>query len=106
MVFHLAKEADQKTQCPYCRSDLTGISWDSTHDLKLFYKTIDCSCGKTLHIRITDFIGSGHDSWDGTDGWKSQDGLEPDGKSDRRISTIEDKLNIVKELKGHSPSPR
>jgi len=101
MVFHLATESDQKAQCPYCRKDISGSTWDTEHDLRQFYKTIDCECGKSLRIRITDFMGSGHDSWDGTHSWKTQEGIEPDGKSPRRIKTIEDKIKVVKELKGH-----
>ncbi|MBS3141796.1 hypothetical protein J4464_00230 [Candidatus Woesearchaeota archaeon] len=76
MVFHHSfREHDQFRSCAYCRNDQQGVSWRSVHDSHLHYKERDCTrCGRVSRIRV-DFIGSGHDAWDGTQTWLSYLGI-------------------------------
>jgi len=92
---------DQQTQCGYCAADLTLLAWDSSFETKQFYKTIKCNCGKHLHIRVTKFMGSGHDSWDGTHAWKDSPDVQLDRVPRSRILTIEDKVEIIDKGKAH-----
>ncbi len=50
---------------------------------------------------MTDFIGSGHDSWDKTHSWKDHPDIKTDAKTDKKLMTIDDKLEIVQTYKGH-----
>ena len=36
----------------------------------MHYKKFKCSCGKENVVKV-DFLGSGHDEWDGKPSWKS-----------------------------------
>jgi len=64
MSHHLVGEGHLKEFCIYCKKELPAKNWKSDFHLGMHYKTLTCSCGKKLHIRVN-FEGSGHDSWNG-----------------------------------------
>lgn len=61
---HLVRDRDIEAQCPYCNMILADKEFSSIFCGKMHYKHVICDCGKNICIRITDFISSGHDSWD------------------------------------------
>ncbi|MEA3429857.1 MAG: hypothetical protein U9R08_01145 [Nanoarchaeota archaeon] len=70
--FHMVKSEQVKDQCPYCGTDLDKVTgWESEFHIGMHYKKITCSCGKENILKV-DFIGSGHDTWDGKPNWKGK----------------------------------
>jgi len=68
-IHHLVKESDIKENCIYCGKNLINKKWESKFEGDFHYKTIICECGREIITKV-DFLGSGHDSWDGTYSWE------------------------------------
>ncbi len=92
MKEHIFKADDQKAQCGYCGEIFDKKFWQSHFESELHYKKFLCKCGKEVTIKV-DFIGSGHDSWDGTEGWKEDFKEEIKGKT--KIKTLESKIKVI-----------
>ena len=85
MPHHLVSEVDLKSFCIYCRQEILADRWKSEWHSETHYKTAQCSCGRTLHIKVG-FDGSGHDSWNGI---KFNSRIIKKGNIDDRIRVLE-----------------
>lgn len=81
--FQLICEEDQADSCPYCGARLSD--WKSEFLEKFHYKICLCGCGKKISIKV-DFLGSGHDSWNGV----TDTVIESDERNEKNI---EEKVN-------------
>ena len=68
-IHHLINESEIKENCIYCGCDLSNKRWKSHFEGDLHYKIIVCKCGKKNNVKVN-FLGSGHDSWDGSCSWE------------------------------------
>ncbi len=93
MPHHLVSEGELKTFCIYCKTEVPMKGWKSDWHSEMHYKTVKCSCGRDLHVRVN-FEGSGHDSWNGSN-WKSVIVKKSSGKK----QNIEDKIKILETTK-------
>ncbi len=71
----------------YCGEELSGKEWESFWMGERHYKRHRCLCGKEI-LMLVNFVGSGHDAWDGTHSWIEKT-LEPIKRAER-IKTLED----------------
>ncbi len=89
MPHHLLSEGHLKTFCIYCKKGVPVDRWKSDFHSGMHYKSLACSCGKELHIKV-DFEGSGHDSWNGT---------KFTSKITKENTTIEDRIKVIESPK-------
>ena len=92
-VHHWICESDIKENCIYCGNDLNDKKWESSFEGDSHYKTLTCECGKNNRVRVN-FLGSGHDSWDGTCSWDFV--IE---KDDKKLEVKIKELERFKEIK-------
>jgi len=92
-IHHWIGEAEIKENCIYCGNNLINKKWESCFEGDFHYKTIICECGKK-NITKVNFLGSGHDSWDGTYSWDFVI-----KKTDKRLEVKIKEMEKFKELK-------
>lgn len=95
MVDTLFNRDNLKFQCYECRTDLKDNVWESEHDEQRHYKSTLCTCCGKKHSVKVDFLGSGHDSWDGTESWK----MHVDWEHQQDVCKIRPIKNLVELIK-------
>ena len=85
-----------KEQCVYCSTSFEDQSWATIHHGVKMYKSTTCpKCSHHVMLPV-DFLGSGHDGWDGKQEWKSSPTITF-SKSSKKIKTLESKIKILSE---------
>lgn len=93
MDFHNLKEDNLRNVC-YCGHHLTDKEWCSEFPEDKHYKSICCDeCGRKVFVNV-DFLGSGHDNWDGTLSWTHK--AKCDSREEVKITPLE---NMVQKMK-------
>ncbi|MFH1053925.1 MAG: hypothetical protein V1740_05920 [Candidatus Woesearchaeota archaeon] len=93
VLHHIFTESDLRNFCPYCKSDISENEWKSLFHAQIHYKESECTCGKSLKIRVP-FIGTGHDSWDGKQTWK-RDVLEIRKDPKTKMKTLDTQIKVM-----------
>jgi DNA-directed RNA polymerase subunit RPC12/RpoP len=97
-LHHTFTIKDQKNQCVHCSNTLKDIKWENVHQGIQLYKSTFCPECK-YHILIpVDFLGSGHDNWDGKNSWVSESNIIIP-KNKHKMKTLESKIKILSEKK-------
>jgi len=80
----------------YCSTTFDKISWETIHEGVQMYKSTFCpNCNRHITIPV-DFLGSGHDDWDGKHSWKfDQNVTFP--KTKKKVKNLEAKIKIISE---------
>lgn len=94
-LHHSFTTQDFKRQCMYCSTSFDEIKWDNIHVGTRLYKHSNCSCGKVIMVPVN-FLGSGHDNWDGKNSWKTSSMIKVP-KTKKKIKTLESKIKILSE---------
>ena len=95
-LHHSFDPQNSKTQCPYCASDFAENSWESFHDRFKMYKVCTCeNCRRQITLPVN-FLGTGHDGWDGKNKWsmKSEISVEV---SKEQLAPLETRIKILSE---------
>lgn len=92
---HLITEDELKKQCYRCGAEFEEMPWESQFLNEKHYKTLMCNCGAVTRLSV-DFLGSGHDSWDGTDSWR-EEVIEPE-EEPPKMRTLETTVRCMKYL--------
>ncbi|MFT4297695.1 MAG: hypothetical protein ACMXX5_00715 [Candidatus Woesearchaeota archaeon] len=95
-LHHCFTIQNQKFQCIRCSSPLHDSKWSNHHEGTQLYKSAICpSCSYDIMIPV-DFLGSGHDNWDGVSSWTSDSSIVIP-KTKNKIKTLESRIKILSE---------
>ncbi|MFT4343224.1 MAG: hypothetical protein ACMXYE_00585 [Candidatus Woesearchaeota archaeon] len=95
-LHHSFNLINNRTQCPYCASDFSQSSWESFHDRLKMYKVCTCEkCRRQIALPV-DFLGSGHDGWDGQNKWSMTADITVE-KTNHTLTPLESKVKILSE---------
>jgi DNA-directed RNA polymerase subunit RPC12/RpoP len=95
-LHHCFTIQNQKTQCLRCSTPLNNSKWDNVHEGIQLYKSTLCPCCDYKIIIPVNFLGSGHDNWDGEHSWMSESNIVIP-KNKQKIKTLESQVKILSE---------
>ncbi|MCB9358385.1 hypothetical protein H6503_00480 [Candidatus Woesearchaeota archaeon] len=96
-LHHTFNEQNFKSQCIYCGTDFSELSWNTINEGISTYKEIPKCPGCDRHITVPiGFLTSGHDAWDGKHNWLNEDGIKIE-KTSHKMKNLESQIKILSE---------
>ncbi|MFT4303425.1 MAG: hypothetical protein ACMXYG_02595 [Candidatus Woesearchaeota archaeon] len=97
VLHHSFAEKNFKSQCIYCGTDFSDLSWNTLHEGLKVYKELCCcpTCNRQITIAL-DFHTSGHDGWDGKHSWLSNTNVKI-STIGHKVTNLESKIKILSE---------